>query len=417
MNWYHCATMTWLLSLSLLAPARTAASDWNQLGGAGRDYRVDSLSLATSWPEEGPREVWRVPLGAGYSGIAAVGDRLFTMYREDETEITVALSAADGARLWERRDAAPFAPYHRMEHGSGPHLTPLVVDGVVFTAGIHGNLMALDAATGELRWRRELIREMGGSEMDRGYSSSPIAHGDHLIAVVGGEGQGLVAFRRADGEPVWRSLDLEASYSSPLLIEIGGREQLVLFGREAVVAVDPNDGSELWRHGHPTSYGLNISVPLWNADEDRLFVSSAYNGGSRVLALENGERGTTVEEVWAHKQMRIHIGNAVRFGEVVWGANGDFGAVPFTGVRADTGEIVHRTREIARAYALRVGDLLLALDEDGVLTLARPRSDTLDILEQRPILQSRTWTPPTVAGARLYARDQDTLVALELPKR
>ena len=348
-----------------------------------------------------------------------VGDRLFTAYRTtDESEgeeVFVALQRDDGETIWERRADAPFAEYHKLEHGVGPHVTPTAVGGRVFFAGIYGDLVAVDGESGELVWKKELIREMGGTEDSRGYTCSPLAHEGRLIVTVGGEGQTLVALDQRTGEIVWQNGDMPRGHSSPDLIEVDGQEQIVLLNREELLGLDPSNGERLWSYDHPVSFGLSISVPTWYPDDKLLFMSTAYNGGSRAFRLERQGDQTQVEQLWAHKQMRIHIGNAIRVGDVVWGANGDFGAVPFTGVHIETGDIVHRTRDIARAFHVLADGKLVILDEDGVLTLATPRSDDLEIHAQAEIFETRSWTPPTLVGRTLFARDQKEIVSLELP--
>lgn len=386
-----------LAALHLGAAPRAHASDWPQLGGPGRDYRPEAPPLATTWPEAGPKLLWRRDLGQGYSGIAVVGEQLFTLYREGEDEVVLAAGAKTGETLWEYRYGAPFASYMRMEHGTGPHVTPLVVGDVIFTAGIRGRLLALDRATGRVLWRRELVEELGGTEMDRGYASSPLAWRDLVIVPVGGQGE-----------------DFENSYSSPLLIELGGETQLVFLTRREVIGLDPSNGRRLFSHPHPTMYGLNIAVPVWS-DDDLLFVSSAYDGGSRVLHLVRRDGATSVEELWAHKRMRLHIGNAIRVGDVVYASNGDFGPVPFTAVNAKTGEILWRSRQVSRATLLLADQKLILLDEDGVLYLASVSPTGIEIHARHDLFEGRAWTPPTLVSRTLYARDTQSMVALELP--
>ncbi len=404
-------------SFAFAAPLPTYAegADWPQVGGATRDFRPVAPTLSKQWPDSGPKLLWSRDLGSGYSGIAVVGDRLFTAYREGEEEVLIAARIADGTTLWQRRVPAPFAEYHDMQHGTGPNVTPLVVDGRVFFAGIYGDLTAVDGESGAELWKRELIREMGGTELNRGYSTSPLAVGDWLITTIGGAGQGIAAFDRKTGDIVWKSEDFDNGFSSPILIEVDGQRQLVLLGRDGVLGLEPETGRRLWSHPHPTSFGLNISVPVWSPEDHLLFVSAAYNGGSRVLRLSQSGGQTKIEELWAHKQMRIHIGNAIRVGDVVWGANGDFGAVPFTGVHVKTGEVVYRTRDVARTFQVYADGKLILLDEDGVLVLATPTATGLEIHAKHSLFDSKTWTPPTLVGRTLYARDQKRLVALELP--
>lgn len=409
------AWRAFLLTLSCLVSTAALASDWPQLGGPQRDFTVDGVELADRWPEAGPEVLWRRPLGQGYSGIAVAGGRAFTMYRDGEAEVVLAVQLDSGATAWSESRAAPFADYHRMEHGSGPHITPLIAGDLVITVGIHGDLTARKAENGELVWRQELVRELGGTKMDRGYSNSPLLVGEQVVVPIGGEGQGIGAFDVKSGQQVWKNQDFVNGYSSPQLLTIGGKQQLVLFHRDGVAGLDPHGGALLWDHPHSTSYGLNISVPLSIPERNLLFLSSAYNGGSRMLHLKPGGDGVEIEELWAHQRMRIHIGNAVRTGNTIWGANGDFGPVPFTGIDLESGEVTYRTREVARAFVLLADGKLILLDEDGTLALAVPQGSELEFRGKAEVLASKSWTPPTLVGNTLLVRDQEEMVALRLP--
>ncbi|HVS13656.1 MAG TPA: PQQ-binding-like beta-propeller repeat protein [Thermoanaerobaculia bacterium] len=406
-----------LSALAVLAPA-VLLGDWPQFGGDGRDFAVADPGLEPAWPEGGPSVAWKRPLGSGYSGISVVGDTLYTTYRQGDDEIVLAASTADGATRWEHRYAAPFTPAMSMEHGDGPHTTPLVVAGRVFVAGTRGRLLALDAATGEVRWTQELIDELGGTPMDRGYASSPIAYGRNVIASVGGPGRGVMAFDRETGEAAWSNGDFDGTYSSPFLLRLGGEDQLVLFTSDSVIGMHPGTGRRLWSHRHRTQFGLNISVPLWVPESDDrgiLFVSSAYDGGSRALRLENRGGSTRVEELWAHKQMRLHIGNAIHRDGMVVASNGDFGPVPLTAVDLAGGEILWRDRVFGRANLVQAGEHLLLLDEEGDLGIATVTREGIQVHSRGHVFDTRAWTGPTLVGTRLFARDQAFLVALDLP--
>jgi outer membrane protein assembly factor BamB len=406
-----------LSALAVLAPA-ALLGDWPQFGGDGRDFAVADPGLAPAWPEGGPPVAWKRALGSGYSGIAVVGDTLYTTYRQGDDEIVLAAATADGATRWEHRYPAPFTPAMRMEHGDGPHTTPLVVAGRVFVVGTRGRLLALDAASGELAWAKEMVDELGGTPMDRGYASSPIAYGRNVIVPVGGPGRGVMAFDRESGDLAWAHGDFAGTYSSPFLLRLGGEDQLVLFTSDSVLGMHPGTGRRLWSRPHSTQFGLNISVPLWvpeNEDRGILFVSSAYDGGSRALRLEHRAGETGVEELWAHKQMRLHIGNAIHRDGMIVAANGDFGPVPLTAVDLAGGDILWRDRSFARAFLVQAGDRLLLLDEDGDLGLATVTREGIAVHSRAHLFDTRAWTAPTLSGRRLYARDQAFLVALDLP--
>ncbi len=400
--------------LAILTLALPAAADWPQWGGPERNFTAATKGLAAAWPEGGPKRLWQRELGEGYSGLAVVDGRLYTLYREGGDEVVIAVAADSGKTVWQHRYPVPLEGLNT-EHGPGPHATPLVVDGRVFTVGSRGRLLALDAASGEVLWRQELISGLGGTPMDRGYSGSPLAYRDTVIATVGGEGHAVMALRQKDGAVVWQSQDFRNSPSSPLLIRVDGQDQLVAFMAAEVAGLDPATGRLLWSHPHRTRWGLNISLPLWSAD-GLLFLSSAYDGGSRVLRLGRQDGRTAVEELWFSNQMRLHFTNAIRIGDRVYGSSGDFGPVPLTAVAVETGEVLWRDRTFSKANLILLADgKLLLLDEDGTLGLATPGPEGLVVHAQAQVLDGRAWTVPTLVGRRLYVRDRKQLLALELP--
>lgn len=389
------------------------SSDWAQWGGPHRDFKSDVTGLAASWPASGPRRLWTRELGDGYSAIAAAGGKLYTMYRSGEQDVVVALEAATGKTLWEYRYQAPFTSDYELEQGPGPRSMPLVVGNQVYAAGATGKLHCLDKQTGKVIWAHDLVSEFSGTVRVRGYSCNPIAYKNTVIMMVGGPGHALVAFNQKDGTVAWQKLDFVNSYSSPVLIKVDGQDQLVAFMFEDVIGVDPNNGELLWSHPHKTSAGVNVSMPVWGED-NLLFCSSGYDGGSQVLRLSRNGNKTTIEQVWASKLMRVHFGNAIRVGNFVYASSGDFGPAPFTAIDVRTGQVLWRNRALARATALLADKRFILLDEDGNLALATPTTEGLTINARVELLTSSAWTVPTLAGTTLYVRDRKIMIALDL---
>ena len=409
-------------SVHRLAPAIVLAfwavaadgRDWPQWGGPGRDFIAADPGLATSWPEAGLEPVWSRPLGEGYSGIAVSGDRLYTLYGEGaEEEVVVALATDSGEEIWSYRYEAPRPDGMRLNYGPGPHATPLIAAGRLFTVGTTGQLLALDAASGELLWRHDLWSEYGGFRLRRGYGASPIAWGQTVIVPVGGEAPGAIAFAAADGAIVWRSERFDSAQSSPVVLEVAGESQMVLFIQDEVVGLDPDDGALLWRHPHKTLGPYNISTPVLG-DDGTVFVSSSYNGGSRLLQLTAEGDATRVEELWHSKRMGVHFTNALRVGDRFFASTGRGGVVA-AALEADSGELAWKSRVIGRASYIRVGGRILALEAEGRLLLFELGPDGPVVLAETQLLESQSWTVPALAGRHLYVRDRERILAVELP--
>jgi outer membrane protein assembly factor BamB len=392
-----------------------AASDWPQWGGPGRDFRVDA-ELETDWPAEGPRLVWRRLLGDGYSAIAAAGDTVYTLYRAGDDEVAIAIDADTGRTRWSHRYAAAIPGYVRDLHGVGPRSTPLVTADLVFVVGLRGTLHALDRASGAPRWRRDLVAELGGSEDDMGYTASPLAWRDLIIAPVGGPGRAMVALRQADGGVAWKSGDFQRALSSPILIELAGSPQVVALLTGAVAGFDAATGAELW---HVADAGLggarNITTPAWDG-ADRIFVTSA-DGGSRMLRVHGRDGRFTAEQLWHSNRVRVQYTNALWRDDLLLVSNGAAGPRPLTAFAGSSGEIRWQDRDLELSHLVAVGDRLLALDDDGTLSVAtlEPSGARIDARAQL-VYGEEVRTPPTVAGGRVYVRTRSRLLALDLAK-
>jgi outer membrane protein assembly factor BamB len=408
--------INWLLFSSLFlavgdAGAQTPA--WPQWGGPDRNFKSQARGLASSWPATGPRQLWSRPLGEGYSAIVAEGDRLFTMYRQGDKEVVIALDAATGKTVWEYSYDAPFLQGMDMGNGPGPHSTPLVTGGLVFAAGVTSKFHCLDRQTGKVVWSRDLWKEFKGTLIDTGYCCSPIAYQDTVILTVGGAGQAVVAFKQKDGAVAWKKQDFANAPSSPVIINVNGQDQLVVFMAPGVSGLNPGNGELLWTYPHTTRWDLNISTPVWGED-NLLFISSAYGVGSRVLELARAGNQTTVKEVWFNNRVRVHKDNAIRVGDYIYASSGDFGPAFFTAVEARTGKVAWQDRGFAKASFLYADGKFIILDEDGHLALATASPAGLKIHAKVELLKSNAWTAPTLAGTRLYIRDRKTIMALEL---
>lgn len=405
----------WFLLLLLLFPNDSAlgqSASWPQWGGPQRNFMVDAKGLGAAWPAEGPKRLWSRELGEGHSSIVADGGRLYTMYSKGERESVIALDAASGKTIWEKSNAAPPTGLD-LENGAGPHATPLVVGDLLFTVGVIGKMQAFKKQSGNVVWSHDLWREYGGKLMDRGYSCSPLAWKNTVIVTVGGAGQALMAFDQKTGAVVWKKQDFVISPSSPAIINVDGQDQLVIALADHIVGLNPNNGDLLWSHPHKCDWGLNISLPVWGAD-NILLVSSAYSGGSRALQLNQRDGKTTVKELWASRRFRVHHGTMIRLGDLVVGSSGDFGPAPMTAVDVRTGNTVWQDRTFPKANFVYADGKVILLDEDGALALVTFSPLGMKVISKTNLLTHLSWTPPTLAGTKLYVRDRKSIVALDL---
>jgi outer membrane protein assembly factor BamB len=390
-----------------------ATPEWAQWAGPNRNFQVADRPIAEEWPEAGPPIVWKRALGYGGSSVVVDGNSLYTMYRDGDSEVVVALDAATGRTIWEYKYPAVFLKGMNMSTGPGPHATPLIVGDRLYTVGVNGKFHCLNRKTGKVLWTRGLIEEMGGNVMLRGYSNSPLRYRDTVIVMLGGQGHTIAGLDLKSGATRWQGGDFGNSHSSPVLINVDGEQQVACVVAKGVAGFDPASGRVLWSHPHENRGGDITSTLIWGPD-NLLFFSGAYQGGSRALQLSRQNGSTVVKELWFHSQMRVHHSNVMRIGEYVYGSNGDFAGITYMCLNIRTGQIQWRERKITRANTLLVGDRAIILDEDGVLHLARLSPAGLQEISKFQVLENLAWTPPSIGGTRLYVRDRKSIAAVEL---
>lgn len=391
-----------------------ASAQWTQWGGPTRDFQAPGGKVVP-WSEAGPKKLWTTKIGDGYSSILVDEGRLYTMARDGDRELVVAISAEDGKRVWDFAYDAPLGGDMGMEFGPGPHATPLIAGDHIYTVGVTNKLHCLEKATGKVVWSHDLKAEFGAEQLGRGCSCSPIAYKDNVIVQVGGKpGQALMAFNQKTGSLVWGDGDFEATHSSPVLFKHDGKDQMLIFSGQGLVGVNPASGEVLWTHPHKTQYGANIMTPVVGSD-GVIFCSAAYRSGAQGVQLGTDAGKTTTKELWKDGKILVHHADAVRVGDYVYCSSGDFGPASAMCIHAKTGEVKWKeTRTLSKANVVAAGDKLVWLDQDGNLIITEASPKEFKILARAELLQKVAWTVPTLVGSRLYVRDRANLIALDL---
>lgn len=413
------------LRMALAAPALAQAAKavskpgprvvpWTQWGGPHRNFHTEASGLKDTWPASGPPVVWKRPLGEGYSSPAVESGVLYTMYGKPREEVVLAANAETGKTLWEHSTPMTFESDAGREMGNGPYSTPLVVGDRVFTTGVAGRLQCLDKKTGKLLWTQQLWADHQGSRLMYGYASSAIAFRETVIVPVGGPGKSLMAFQQADGKVVWGKNDFGNVYSSPLLIDVGGLEQLAVLMDGALLAVNPHNGDLQWQVPFKANYSIAVATPVWGPD-NLLFISSEYDAGAKVIELQRSGSQTKATELWSSNRLRLHHGNAIRIGDAIYFSSGGKGSQAIlSAVDVRSGNIHWQERSIQKATFVWADQKLITLDQDGNLMIAYPSPQGFKIAAKASLLTRLSWTPPVLVGTRLYLRDRQSLMAVDL---
>ena len=404
--------MRWSALAMIVAAAtvEVAAQDWPQFLGPARDGRYAGAPLAASWPDGGPRRLWSRPVGAGFAGPVVSGDRVIVFHRVGRREVVEALDAATGDTVW-RYD---YPTSYRDDFGfdEGPRSVPVVADGRVYTFGAQGQLHAVDLETGAGVWQVDTHDRYGVRKGFFGAAGSPLVEDGRVIANVGGRRGGIVAFDAATGGELWTATDHEASYSSPAAGTFGGRRLALVFTRTGLVGLDPASGEvrfELrWRSRLGAS--VNAATPLVLGDS--VFISASYGTGAALLRIEGG---TLAEEWSGDDSMTNHYATAVEHDGVLYGYHGRQEYSPsLRAVDARSGAVRWSQDRFGAGTVTLAGDVLVILRESGELMLAEATPDALRPLARARILPGVVRAYPALAAGRLYARNTDTLVAVDL---
>ncbi len=394
--------------LLALPPVQAApdAADWPNFRGPNRDGKSAERGLLRAWPDAGLEKLWQSPVGGGFSGIAAVDGRLFTLYSHGGREHAAAFDAMSGKKLW----STDLGLERKDRFGDGPRSTPLVDAGRVYVVSALGRLQALEAETGKTVWSRDLRKELGARIPEWGVSASPIVEGDLLLFDAGGKpGHAIVAFDKATGELAWASETDIPGYSSPISFAVGGVRQTVFFTGSHVLAVDPATGKTLWKHPWKTDYDVNAATPIF-ITPDKLFVSSGYDTGAALFRIDAAGRGASASVVWKSRGMKNQFSSSIHHGGHIYG----FDNRNLKCIDAETGEDKWRKGGLGHGSLLYADGHLIVLSEGGELLLVEASPGAYDEKARFQVADAKHWTVPTLYDGKLYVRNEHDLFCFKV---
>jgi outer membrane protein assembly factor BamB len=391
-------------------PAKTVAPavavtesrlDWPGFRGPRRDGVVRGVKIKTDWAAAPPVQMWKRPVGPGWSSFAVNGDLVYTQEQRGDNEVVACYKASTGQPVWAHSDKARF---FESNAGAGPRSTPTLSNGRAYSFGATGILNALDARTGAVVWTRNVATETSTKIPFWGFSSSPVVTGDIVIVAAAGQ---LVAYETATGNRRWVGPAGGGSYSSPQLVTINGVAQVLLTSDGRLTSVSLADGKQLWQHQWAAN---SIVQPALIGDN---VLISSQEAGIRRIALTNNGGAWSVAEQWTSNGLKpyfndfvVHKGHAFGFdGRILSCVDLSNGERKWKGGRYGNGQLV----------LLPDQDLLLVLSEEGELALVQARSDQFTELAKVPAIQGKTWNHPVLVGDLLLVRNAEEMAAFRLP--
>ncbi len=396
--------------------AAVHGDDWPQFRGPTRNGITKESGLLKEWPTEGLTLLWKATdLGRGYSSLAIVKDRLYTLGNEGmESEFVEARTVKDGRRIWKAPLGSVGTNIAQANYAAA-RSTPTIDGEFLFALSSDGDLAALSLGDGKSQWHKNLRTEFNGRPGVWAYAESPLLNGDALVVTPGGPEATIVALKKQTGEVIWKSALPQAglaAFSSVVPFEAAGTKQYVQLLEKGLIGVDAQTGKLLWHYAKPVSiYGANIPTPV--VAGDLIYAASAGTGGGAVkISSKDGQ--FQADEAYFSAKNPTAIGSVVRVGDYFYGTTGG-GMICF---EVKTGKIAWEERALGPASLLYADSRLYLHGENGEVALIEASPDAYHQKgrftppgqpEHTRGQMEKSWAYPALANGRLYIRDHNVL--------
>jgi len=385
----------WALAAAcLLSPV--LAADWPQLRGPQRNGISTEKGWIARWAGAGPRQAWAAQVGLGWSSMAVVGGRLYTMGNIANKDSVYCLNAVTGRPIWKQTYACRAGDY------SGTRATPTVLGGRVYTLSREGHAYCFDTATGKIIWNSHLMQDARAVPPRWGFAGSPLVDGNRVIYNAGSAG---VALDKNTGKVLWKSGAVGAGYASPVAYTVKGRHGVAVFSAAGLFGLDSASGRQQWFFPWKTQYGVNAADPIFT--EGNVFISSDYNAGGALVRLDGGEP----KVIWRNRNMRNKGNSSVLLNGALYG--NDQGSLKCVELR--TGAEKWRQPGVGMGGLIAADGKLIVVTERGALLIVQATPARYTQLARAQLPRGSYFTQPVLANGRIYCRSHEgSLVCLDV---
>jgi outer membrane protein assembly factor BamB len=365
------------------------------------------MAIRTDWPAGGLTPLWKQPIGGGYASFVIADGQAFTIEQRGAQEVVAAYDVVTGRELWTNASKAVF---RESMGGDGPRATPTWHDGNVYALGGAGELRALEAASGTVLWRTNILDDAGASNLQWGMSAAPLVVDNAVVVLPGGSnGNSVVAYDRTTGKRAWSALDDAASYASPMLVTLAGVRQILVFTATRLVSLAADTHAVLWEFPWATQYGVNASQPLLLGD-DRVFISTGYGSGAAAIQLSKEGDHFSVRELWRTNRMKNQFTSSLLHEGFVYGLDESI----LVCMNASTGAVAWKNGRYGYGQVMLASGHLVVLTESGELALVRADPAQYVEVARFPVLEGKTWNHPSMSGGYLLIRNLNEMAAFDL---
>jgi outer membrane protein assembly factor BamB len=401
-----CALSVSTVTRSQSAP--TASTDWTQWRGPQRTGISPETGLLQQWPAAGPPVAWSITgVGEGYGTAAVSGSRLFVQGMRGRDTMVHGINLADGKYLWSKNVGSAGGN----DRGSGPRSTPTIDGDRLYVLTERGDLWCLKDTGAEV-WRRNILTDFNGGNIQWLLSESPLVDGDRVVVTPGGRGAGIVALDKMTGKTIWTTKELsdEAGYASAIAIDVQGVRAYTTFTGNAAVGVRASDGKLMWSYRPAANGTANITTPVFF--QDKVFYTSAYGTGAGLVTLRAQGGTLSATENYFTLDMQNHHGGVVLVGSTLYG----FSNAILTALDFATGKMLWRDRSVGKGSVAYADNRLYMLSENNVVGLAEVTPKGYREVGRFTIADQGlpSWSHPVISGGRMYLRNQNVLTAYDI---
>ena len=401
----------------VLAAVEVHAEDWTQFLGTHRNGVSSEKSLISEWPADGPSIAWRTPLGVSMSSVVVSGGQAFTLFQDESDLYVVALNAADGKELWRTK----FAAAYENAMGNGPRATPTAADGKLFVFTGEGILAAFNLKDGQELWKVNVPSTLKVEASEYGMSCSPLVVRNMVIVHTGSSDAAVAAFDTKAGKALWKSATGKAGYSSPVLMTVAGKEQIVTLTADGAFGLETTDGQVLWKSPFPTEYDCNTACPV-QLGPSEVLISAGENHGAAVLQIAKNGDSFSAEEVWSSygkdSQLRAEWQTPVIHDGHLYGLDNSGSAGPITNlvcIRLKDHKTVWQKARFGKSNLILADGKLFLTTMSGEVVIVEASPKEFKELGRATIMET-TRQAPTLSNGYLFVRDDKEVICIDVRK-
>lgn len=406
-------TVVAVTGLSMTLGVTLMAADWPQFLGPGRNGVSAEKDLISEFPADGPKIVWRTPLGVSMSSVIVSDERAYTLFQDAERLFIVSLNAADGKVVWK----TPFAAAYENAMGNGPRATPAVANETVVAFTGEGILAAFAAKDGNELWNVNVPKTLKGTASEYGMSCSPLVVDNNVIIHTGNESKSVAAFELSTGKLVWTAGSGKAGYSSPVLLTLHGTPQIVSLTAAGAFGIDAEKGTVLWNLPFPTEYDCNTACPVQVGD-DSVLISAGENHGSVLLQVS--EDAKSAKEVWSSlgkdSQLRAEWQTPVVYNGHLYGLDNSGSAGPITNlvcIRLKDKKTMWQKARFGKSNLVLADGKLYLTTMNGEIVIVEATPDAFHETARATVMET-TRQAPSIANGHMLVRDDKDVICIDI---